>query len=109
LQAAFADGVVIDQALAVYGQDTSLRMALQMGAFTIHGTDKPLEERKGAHQYLAKLIIPEEAKATFEEELWVLGIRRSTLFLDLANLASELTNDHRLVPKRQQSRGDEHC
>jgi len=105
LQAAFADGVVIDEALAVYGQDTSLRMALQMGAFTIHGTDKPLEERKGAHQYLAQLIIPEKAKATFEEELWVLGIRRSTLSLDLTNLALELTNDHRLVPKWQQSRG----
>ena len=83
-----------DEALAVYGQDTSLRMALQMGTFTINGTDKPLEERKGAYQYLAKLIIPEEAKATFEEELWVLGIRRATLFLDLANLALELTNRH---------------
>jgi FRG domain len=105
LQAAFVDGAVIDEVVAVYGQDTSLRMALQMGAFTIHGTAKPLEEREGAHQFLAKLIIPEEAKATFEEELWVPGIRRSTLFLDLANLALELTNDHRLIPKREQSRG----
>jgi hypothetical protein len=104
-QAAFADGAVIDEVLAVYGQDTSLRMALQMRAFTIHDTDKPLEECTGAHQYVAKLIIPEEAKTTFEEELWLLGIRRSTLFLDLANLALELTNDHRLVPKWQPSRG----
>jgi hypothetical protein len=105
VQAAFADGAVVDEVLAVYGRDTSLRMALQMGAFTIHGADTPLEERTGAHQYLAQLIIPEKAKATFAEELWVLGIRRSTLFPDLANLALELTTDHRLVPKRQPLRG----
>ncbi len=103
LKAAFDQGKIVDEVLAVYGQDTSLRMTLQMGAFTIHGTDQALEERKGVSQYLTGVLIPDKAKETIREELWVLGIRRSNLFPDLTNLALELANDHRLVPKMTSS------
>lgn len=92
-----------DEVIAVLGQDLDLRMTVQMGAFTLHGTGEPLERRMGAEEYLAKFVIPEEAKNTFDEELWVLGIRRSTLFPDLSNLAHELASDWRLVPRRSQN------
>lgn len=88
--------------LAAVGQDVDMRMTIQQGTFTIHGDATPLEERSGAWDFLAKFIIPEEAKDTFREELWVLGVRRSTLFPDLGNLAEDLANDWRLVPKNNQ-------
>lgn len=99
--AAFRHGQPDDDVLAVLGQDIDLRMTVQQGAFTIHGNDVPLEERPRAERYLAKFLIPERAKMTLDEELWVLGVRRSALFPDLANLAADLADDQRLVPRRQ--------
>lgn len=92
-----------DSALAVLAPNQDLRIAVQQGGFTIHGDGSPLEDRTDAEHLLAKVVIPEEAKPTFDDELWVLGMRRSALFPDLANLARELATDQRLLPKRQRS------
>lgn len=97
---AFNGGSVNESVMAVIGQDIDLRMSMQQGAFTIHRDANPLEQRDGVESYLAKFIIPEHAKPIFEEELWVLGIRRSILFPDLENLAKDLASDSRLVPRR---------
>jgi hypothetical protein len=97
--AAFEGATPRDEVLAVMGQDVDMRMTVQQGAFTIHGSDKPLEELAAAG-CLAKLIIPADSKPTFDDELWVLGMRRSSLFPDLANLALDLANERRLIPRR---------
>lgn len=100
LRIAFDGGAPVDTVLALLGQDVDLRMTVQQGAFTLHGNESPLELKAGADKFLAKMIIPEAAKAVFDDELWVLGVRRSGLFPDLGNLAKDLASDSRLIPKR---------
>lgn len=100
LAAAFERGALVDEVLAVVGQDVDVRMTVQQGAFTIHGTDQPLEQRPGVERYLAKFVIPETAKERLAEELWFLGVRRSGLFPDLGNLAKDLASDLRTIPRR---------
>jgi hypothetical protein len=100
LASAFDGAPGTDIVIAALGQDIDLRMTVQQGSFTIHGDCTPLENKSGAERYLAKIIIPENAKRTFDDELWVLGIRRSMLFPDLANLAIDLAEDWRLIPKK---------
>jgi hypothetical protein len=82
-------------AIAVVSQEIDIRMTVQQGFFTIHGDATPLEEIPNAGEFLAKIIIPRNAKATIKKDLRVLGIRQSTLFPDLENLASELSGDDR--------------
>ena len=103
VKGAFDGGLESDDVLAVLGQDVDLRMTVQQGAFTIHGDATPLEQRSGAERFLAQFVIPENAKPTFDDELWVLGMRRSALFPDLGNLAKDLANDRRLIPKRSRA------
>ncbi len=103
VKAAFDGGLESDAVLAVLGQDVDLRMAVQQGAFTLHGDATPLEQNSSAERFLAQLVIPEKAKPTFDDELWVLGMRRSMLFPDLANLAEDLANEWRLIPKKSRA------
>ena len=100
LAAAFDGSPCEDEVLAVLPVDLDLRMTVQLGAFTLHSTDEPLEKRKGAENYLAKFVIPEGAKPAVCDELWVLGARRSVLFPDLANLAQDLASDNRLIRRK---------
>lgn len=100
LQAGLERGQPVDRVIAVMGQDVDLRMTLQQGVFTLHGTSIPLDQRADAGEYLAKFIIPQSKREQLSEELWFLGIRRSCLFPDLTNLALELTNDLRKIPRR---------
>jgi hypothetical protein len=87
--------------VAVIPVDIDLRMTVQMGSFTLHATDQPLEQRDGAENYLAKILIPENAKPVFADEIWTLGVRRSVLFPDLANLALELSSDDRWAKRKK--------
>ena len=93
-------GLPVDKVMAVMGQDVDLRMTLQQGAFTLHGTDFPLNDRPDANRYLAKFVIPHAVRDKLKEELWFLGIRRSCLFPDLANLALDLAMDTRRTPRK---------
>ena len=102
LSAAINGSPCDDDVIAVLPVDLDLRMTVQLGAFTLHATAEPLEERKGAENYLAKFIIPEDAKPILRDELWVLGVRRSMLFPDLENLAQDLASDNRLISRRRQ-------
>jgi hypothetical protein len=83
------------------GKEVDLRMTVQQGTFTIHGTDVPLESRAGSENYLAKFVVPDTARKRLQEELWFLGVRRSILFPDLSNLAQDLATDDRLVPRNK--------
>ena len=100
LLAALERGQRVDQVMAVVGQEVDLRMTLQQGSFTLHGTDFPLNSRQDANGYLAKFVIPYAARNKLKEELWFLGVRRSCLFPDLANLALDLAMDNRRTPRK---------
>lgn len=101
LEAGLRGGPPIDDILAVMGKEVDLRMTVQQGTFTIHGTDVPLESRAGSENYLAKFVVPDTARKRLQEELWFLGVRRSILFPDLSNLAQDLATDDRLVPRNK--------
>lgn len=78
--------------LAVFGDELDLRMALQLAAFTIHGSTEPLEEQPRHSEFLRKLIVPAAIKEDLAGALWILGVRRSNLFPDLDNLSRELAD-----------------
>lgn len=100
LLAGLERGPVVDDVLAVMGQDVDLRMTLQQGAFTLHGTNAPLNEHPNASGFLAKFTISHSARKIISEELWFLGVRRASLFPDLANLALDLIADQRRTPRK---------
>lgn len=100
LQAGLERGPVVEDVLAVLGQDVDLRMTLQQGAFTLHGTNSALNDHPKASEFLAKFTIPKSARESISEELWFLGVRRSSLFPDLANLALDLKTDQRRIPRK---------
>lgn len=77
---------------AVLSQDLDMRVLVQSGAFTIHGNRAPLDDHPQASKFLARFLIPREARRTFVEELFAMGARRSLLFPDLHNLAVELAH-----------------
>lgn len=70
------------------------RIQLQQGAFTIHSVRTPINLLQDAHTYLCKFIIKNEDITAFFSELTQLGIRKYTLFPDLAALTSELKTIH---------------
>lgn len=70
------------------------RIQLQQGAFTLHSSRIPLNQMNNASEFLCKFIIPNESVSAAFEELTLLGIRKYTLFLDLAALTSELKIIH---------------
>lgn len=79
-----------DRIAAVRAQESDIRMVVQLGAFTIHGKETPLEKAPHSNSFLRRFVIPANVKGPMQEQLQWLGIRRSTLFPDLQNLAAEL-------------------
>lgn len=79
-----------DKVLAVQAPYIDLRMAMQLSHYTIHGHRESLEDHPEASSYLRKLVIPQDAMDEFNGDLTILGVRRSTIFPDLENLAAEL-------------------
>jgi len=67
-------------------------MLTQQGAFTVHVTDRPLEELPGCDEWLLKLVIPVQCVPTVRLALDVLGFRLADIFPDLFNLAREIKN-----------------
>lgn len=76
--------------VAMEPNESNLRMLLQQARFTIHGDETPLEHEGDAASFLYKIRVPSQAKAEVREKLALCGLRQSTLFPDLDNLAAEL-------------------
>jgi len=76
--------------IAIDGQEIDPRMLAQMSRFTLHSDPDPLEFMLDSAKWLCQYIIPKDAKAKIRAQLSAFGIRRSNLFPDLANLATEL-------------------
>lgn len=79
------------QHLAVTAPHRDQRMSSQLAHFTIHGSNQSLEEVHQPNDYVTKLEIPRSAHDRLRRELRVLGVRRSTVFPDLQNLALEIS------------------
>jgi hypothetical protein len=78
------------EVLAIDGQEVDPRMLAQMGRFTLHSDRSPLEQIPDSAQWLRRFVIPKDAKDSIYAQLSAFGIRRSNLFPDLANLATDL-------------------
>jgi hypothetical protein len=84
--------------IAVLAPRTDRRMAAQLGNYTIHGSRAPLEQHPAADQFLARILIPSTSQDRIRADLSVSGMRRSSLFPDLSNLATEISELKGLGP-----------
>jgi len=80
------------ETIAIDGQEIDPRMLAQMSRFTLHSQEDPMEFFPTSTEYLRRYLIPRAAKSKIRAQLSGVGIRRSNLFPDLANLAVELKN-----------------
>ena len=74
--------------------ESNPRMHAQHCAFTVHGgwPINQLDKLPGAQAFLRKATVPASEKQRLRRMLYRLGIRRSTLFPDLENLARDLAH-----------------
>ena len=84
------DSKLRDKVLAAGAPQYHLRMLLQQSMFTIHDTKQGLEQLPGAKMYLRGYVVEPQRREALLRELDLLGIRRSTLFPDLDNLAVDV-------------------
>lgn len=83
-----------DKVVAAMAVETDLRMQMQQGCFTVHGTSTPLNNMAGCGDWLRKYVIPVGSLPLIARELEILGFRLADLFPDLTNLATELRGIH---------------
>ena len=79
--------------VAVCPIETDPRMLVQSAAYTIHSKSTPLDkilEPASTPEILYKIVISSAAKGKLQKQLRSMGIRRSFLFPDLTNLATDL-------------------
>lgn len=106
-QAFAANAVSEGRALALLPSETDMRMLLQGSAFTIHDGPSPLEEHPSAKEALVAFSVPTSSKLGLLQHLALLGVRRSTLFPDLDNLALDIATFEFADPAAEVSnRGD---
>jgi hypothetical protein len=84
------DSPEFERVAAVTPSHVDQRILNQLGVFTVHGMRTPLDDHPHASEFLRMYEIPAAAKEVMRLELHMLGIRRSSLFPDLENLALEL-------------------
>jgi hypothetical protein len=79
-----------DKVCAVMGAETDTRIFAQQGSFTIHTSSMPLQRHSKVGQFLNRIVIPSNSVGPIAEEIFLCGLRKSTLFPDLTNLAEDL-------------------
>lgn len=92
--------------VAVEPDEVDLRMLMQQSMFTIHGSMIGDESKAFPQASLIKYIIPDGMKENFAQALACAGVRRSTVFPDLDNLATELRDDSFLSSKSAAEQAD---
>jgi hypothetical protein len=91
IKPAFQHGVKeLDSIAAAVPIEADIRMQVQQGVFTVHSTDKPLDELETADQWLRQFVIPCEKVHALAREIEVLGLRLASIFPDLENLAGKV-------------------
>ena len=90
-QAPFGDVKEVDRIYADQIPEQDLRMLVQLGVHTVHGSNRAIEAHKDQDKFLMKWVVPAVAKSRIRGELGLLGIRTSTVFPDLEHLARDIT------------------
>lgn len=80
------------QPIVVGSSYIDMRMHTQMAWFTIHDNNTAMDLMSPPSGVLTKFIIPPDAFSKIRSELAILGIRRTTFFPDLENLAKEVAD-----------------
>lgn len=96
---------VASKALAVVPPEVDARIMMQQSVFTIHGTEQALEDIPANDHFLIRYVIYKEASQEMRKELRALGVRRSTLFPDLENLAKDIADSTGLFQQDSAKRG----
>jgi len=81
----------VTDTLAVLTDQNDIRQLVQQSVFTVHGSDTPLNDLPYCSEFVDSIRIPSAAKPHIRGFLDYHGITRATLFPDLENLASDLT------------------
>jgi len=81
-----------DRVLAMSAPELDLRMLVQWSVYTIHASDKAMEDLPNKEKFLSEIIIPPERRYALRQALKFVGILRSRLFPDLQSLAEYLRN-----------------
>lgn len=87
---AFDDRVKLEKTIAILSHELDSRMLVQQSVFTLHGNHDDLLKLSESRRVIRTFNIPAASKGNIITELASLGIRRRTLFPDLANLANDL-------------------
>ena len=98
LEPAFYEPDGDEVVVAAMAVESDIRMQVQRGAFTVHGSPTPLDRLQDSEQWLRKFFIPKEAVPHIARELRLLGVGLADLFPDLHHLARELRALHRGTP-----------
>jgi hypothetical protein len=77
------------------GAEMDTRIFAQQGSFTIHVSSTPFQLHVAKVSFLDRIIIPAGAVRAIAEDIFVCGFRKSTLFPDLTNLATDLESRYR--------------
>jgi hypothetical protein len=93
VQAAFDYSLSLQnlESMAVMAPRKDIRMTAQLCNFTIHGDKIPIEDYQNTNNFLARISIPSEFQNKIRQDLSVVGVRRSSVFPDLTNLAHEIS------------------
>jgi hypothetical protein len=76
--------------MACRSTEKDLRLFAQQAEFTVHESEKPLEEFDNIDDALIKFIIPSKLKSEILKQLEICGITPSVLFPDMEHIAMEL-------------------
>lgn len=87
---AFDDRLKSEKTIAILSHELDSRMLVQQTSFTLHGNRDDLRTLPGIEHLIRTFNVPAASKRNIIAELASLGIRRRTLFPDLANLANDL-------------------
>jgi hypothetical protein len=87
---AFSRPDYVSYVIGILPYEMHIRIMVQLSAFTLHASDRPLDDMTDSEDYLLKFLIPKEAKVHLKEQLKFLGVRESNLFPDLDHLAEEI-------------------
>lgn len=84
------------QTIALVPQEVSQRMMVQQSMFTVHDDHIPLEQLAEEGTFLCRFDIPAVSKMELAKQLERVGVRLSTLFPDLDQLATDLNTSKQL-------------
>jgi len=79
--------------LSMSAPELDLRMLVQWSVFTIHASEKAMEELPDQENYLREIIIPAEDRYPLRQAVKIIGYSRSRLFPDLQSLAEDLSRE----------------